>query len=304
MAKFKYSSSDIIEYITLKILIFITRLLPLAVALKTGEFIGNSVYLIDKKHRAVAMDNLLHAFKTEKTEEELNSIIKNLYKNIGKGLMEFLCISRLSNGKIYRLVEVEGKANFENALAKNKGIVVIVPHFGNWELAGATFPTMARSVAIAFPQANQLTDRVINNIRRSSGLEVVFTGAGIKGVLKALKEKAAVGFLADQNAGDGGVFVNFFGRPASTAKGPAAFALKTGAPMIMGLMIRKPDGKYKLHITGEIIMEKTGDYEKDIIINTQKWSSLLENYIREYPDHWFWVHRRWKTQPKKQAPSY
>lgn len=294
----KYKLSDILEYVLFIKLIIIFRSIPYKISKKIGEMLFYLVYLMDKKHRKVAHDNLSIAFKNDKNEEEIGQIIKDLYRNMGKWLVEFICIPKFKGEKIFNLVEFEGKQNFANALAKGKGAVVIVPHFGNWELAGATFPKIGKSLAIAFPQANPLTDNLINKIRKSSGIGIAYTGAGVKSVLKALKNNTAIGFLADQNVGDG-VFVNFFGRLACTAKGPIAIALKTGAPVIMGVMLIQPNGKYKLHVTEEIPLAITGDTEKDIIVNTQKWTTILENFIRQYPDQWFWVHRRWKTQPEE-----
>lgn len=178
------------------------------------------------------------------------------------------------------------------------GVVIISPHFGNWELVGSVCASFAPSMAIVFPQSNPYTDRLINQVRNSNNIQTVNTGISVKEVLKAIKNGVNIGFLADQNAGDNGIFVDFMGRPASTAKGPIAIALKTGASVIMTFMIREKDDTHCMIITEEIKLEKTGDLEKDIVTNTKKWTAILEDYVKRYPDHWFWVHRRWKTQPK------
>jgi len=119
----------------------------------------------------------------------------------------------------------------------------------------------------------------------------------VRETLRTLKDKNAVGFFADQNAGEQGVFVDFFGKLASTARGPVALALKTGAPIIFSLDIRLPNDKHRVYISPPIHLEKTNDTEKDIEKWTRKLMETLEGYIIEYPEQWLWLHNRWKTRP-------
>ena len=291
---------DIIEYIVVIILIFILRLLPYRVAFFIGEQLCALLYFIDKKHKEIAYNNIKKSFGTEKNDEEIKKIIKETFKNIGRSFIEFIWLPKFKKGKLKELIGIDGAENLHKAFSKKKGVIGIVSHFGNWELIGATFPMIypGQSSAIAFPQGNVLTDRMINNIRRSTGLKIIYTGPSVKEVLRNLNNREIVGFLADQDAGDGGIFVDFFGRKASTAKGPVVLALKTGAPVIMVFIIRENRYRHHVVITEELIMERTGDEEKDILVNTRKWIKILEDFIRKYPEQWFWVHRRWKTQPK------
>lgn len=288
---------DKIEYIIVRFLVFIFRLLPYNLAFSIGEFIGYLLYLIDKKHKNIARENLEKAFCKENNKREIDAIIKEVFKNIGRSFIEFINLPKLKN-KLREIVKIEGIENLHKAFEKKKGVIAIVSHFGNWELIGATFPTIypGGCSAIAFPQGNVLTDKLINDIRRNAGLKIIFTGLSVKNVLKSLNKGEIIGFLADQDAGDGGVFVDFFGRKASTAKGPISLALRSGVPVIMVFIIRENKKTHRMVITEELILDITGDEEKDILVNTGKWVRILEDFIRKYPQQWFWVHRRWKTQ--------
>jgi KDO2-lipid IV(A) lauroyltransferase len=126
-------------------------------------------------------------------------------------------------------------------------------------------------------------------------------GAALRGILKALREKKFVAILADQDAGSNGIFVDFLGRPASTGRGPAAFVLKTQAPIVFCVAIREPNGRHRVEaesLTFDLSQNGPAlSEEEKLKFVTQAWTRVLEKYIRQYPDHWFWMHRRWKTKP-------
>lgn len=139
----------------------------------------------------------------------------------------------------------------------------------------------------------------MNDYRRCMGIGIIKMGAAAKGVIRALKNNRFVAMLSDQDAGNDGTAVEFLGRPASTPKGPAAFALKMDVPIIMGFIIRENKRRQRIIIEKPIFIEKTSDKEDDIRRLTQAYTSVLEEYIRKYPDHWFWPHRRWKSTTRE-----
>jgi KDO2-lipid IV(A) lauroyltransferase len=287
---------DFFEYIIFIVLGWLFRLLPLKISVSIGGILGGLIYYIDSKHRKIAFNNLKESFK-EKSDKEIISIIKKLYKNIGKSFVEFVSLPKLNKERLLKLVKIEGKENLENAISKGKGVIVIVSHFGNWELVGAVYPLFGPSSAVAFPQSNKWVDKLINKYRRATGLKILYTGNAIKDLIRSLRKKEIIGLLADQDAGGEGVFVEFFGRYASTHKGPVVLSLKTGAPVILTFLIREKDNTHRLVIEKEIDIVKTNNFEEDVKVNTTKWVKILEDYIRKYPEQWFWVHRRWKTKP-------
>jgi len=283
------------EYIFLVTTGLLLRRLSYNSASGTGAFFGRILYSFDKKHRKIAYENLLPSFP-EKGAAELEEIIEKVYENMGRGFAEFLYLPKLSGEKLKKLIKVRGEEHLKAALGKGRGVIALVSHFGNWELMGARYTEYGSSTVIAFPQSNALTDKVITKYRTKAGLRIIFTGNAVKEIFRALKNKGMVGFLADQDAHREGVFVNFFGRPASTNRGPAVIALKTKAPIIMSFMVREKDNTFTLYFEPELKLVETGDFEADVKKNTENWSAVLERYVRQYPEQWFWVHRRWKTK--------
>lgn len=270
--------------------------LPYESGLKWGSGIGRSLSNVMARHRKVAAFNIRQAFP-DWTSEARHELLLRHFEHLGKFGVEFMWLSRRED-VVRRRVRVVGLQHHDEAKKNGKGVVMIVPHYGNWEIVGAMYPTFARQlVTIAFPQTNPYVNGWVDRVRTRWGIKIIPTGMAIRGVLKALHEGNSVGFLADQDAGMGGVFVKLFGRLAATAKGPVAFALKTGAPLLMTVIHRDPDNTHVLEILPEIPIEKKSTDEETIAWNTQKWSSLLEERIRRDPAQWFWVHRRWKTQP-------
>lgn len=272
------------------------RILPYRLALSFGSFLGFLSFDVFRVRRKVTLINLKNSLGDQKNIKELKKIGRRAYKNIGKSMVEYSLFPSLNKKKISKLVEFEGAENFDEALRGGRGAIVVAGHFGSWELMGAA--TRQRGYPVDFlvgEQHNILVDDLMNDYRKSMGIGIIKMGAAAKGIIKALKNNRFVAMLSDQDAGNDGTVVDFFGRPASTPKGPAAFALKMNAPIILGFIIRGNKKKQKIIIEKPIFIEKSGNKEDDIRKLTQAYTSVLEHYIRKYPDHWFWPHRRWKS---------
>jgi KDO2-lipid IV(A) lauroyltransferase len=272
------------------------RILPYRLALSVGSFLGFLSFDVFRVRRKVTLINLKNSLGDQKNVKELKKIGRRAYKNIGKSMVEYSLFPSLSEKKISKLVEFEGAENFDEALKRGKGAILVTGHFGSWELMGAAI--CRRGYPVDFlvgEQHNILVDNLMNDYRKSMGIGIIKMGAAAKGVIKALKNNRFVAMLSDQDAGNDGTVVDFFDHPASTPKGPAAFALKMDAPIILGFIIRRNKEKQKIIIEKPIFIEKSENKEDDIRKLTQAYSSVLEHYIRKYPDHWFWPHRRWKS---------
>jgi len=272
------------------------RVLPYRVALSFGSFLGWLAFDVFRIRRKVTLINLKNSLNAQTNPKELIKIGRQAYKNIGKSIVEYSLFPALNEVKISKMVEFEGTENFDEALKRGNGAILVAGHFGSWELMGAA--TRQRGYPVDFlvgEQHNILVDNLMNDYRISMGIGIIKMGAAAKGVIKALKNNRFVAMLSDQDAGDDGTMVNFFNRPASTPKGPAAFALKMDAPIILGFIIRTNKDKQKIIIEKPLFVEKSKDKEDDIRKLTQAYTSILEQYIRKYPDHWFWPHRRWKS---------
>jgi Kdo2-lipid IVA lauroyltransferase/acyltransferase len=278
---------------------FVLRLYPYRVSLFFANIIGDILFLLGRKRRKITLENLKRSFP-DKDKKELKQIAKRAYRNIAKLLTEYMLFPKLDKGRILRLVEFEGLEVFDSALQEGKGAVLVTGHFGSWELMGAA--TSQKGYPIDFlvgEQHNRLVDNLMNEHRMMMGIGIIKMGAAAKGVIKALKENRFVAMLSDQDAGKDGTIVDFLGFPASTPKGPAAFSLKTNAPMIMGFIIRTNGKRQKIILESVEPIEKTSNKEEDIKRLTQAYTSVLEKYIRMHPDHWYWLHRRWKSTLRK-----
>lgn len=264
-----------------------------------GSGLGCFLYLALKKRRRIALENLQIAFSDEMSTDEHTQICRRSFQQIGKTAIEFLRFPKLTFDNIWDEVTVEGKKHLIQALNQGKGAIVFLPHFGNWELLalvyGALIPDQAK--AIAFPLKNRYLNVLVSQYRERLSLKLITRRRAVRETLRALKEGYAIGFFADQNAGREGVFVDFFGKPASAVRGPATLALKTGAPLLLSIDIRQPDDRHHVVITPAIDLEISGDLEQDVQTNTEHILKILETYIRRYPDQWLWTHNRWKTQP-------
>ena len=292
----------IIDWLTtliIRILGAILRCLPKKYALMLGSGLGGLLYIVLKKRRRIALENLQIAFGPEVSTDERAQICRKSFQQIGKTAIEFLRFPKLTFSNIWEEVTVEGKEHLIGALNQGKGAIVFLPHFGNWELLalvyGALIPDRAK--AIAFPLKNRYLNALVSQYRERLSLKLITRRRAVRETLRALRENFAVGFFADQNAGREGVFVDFFGKPASAVRGPATLALKTGAPLLLSMDIRQPDDRHHVIITPEIELEISGDLDQDVQTNTAHILKILETYIRQYPDQWFWTHNRWKTQP-------
>lgn len=264
-----------------------------------GSGLGGLLYVALKKRRRIALENLQIAFGDEMSTDERAQICRRSFQQIGKTAIEFFRFPKLTFDNIWDEVTVEGKKHLIQALDQGKGAIVFLPHFGNWELLalvyGALIPDQAK--AIAFPLKNRYLNVLVSQYRERLSLKLITRRRAVRETLRALKEGYAIGFFADQNAGREGVFVDFFGKPASAVRGPATLALKTGAPLLLSMDIRQPDDRHHVIITPAIDLEISGDLEQDVQTNTARILKILETYIRRYPDQWLWTHNRWKTQP-------
>ncbi len=296
--KFKKLLKYYFEYFFLLIITSILRLLPLRVNLLLARWLGVVFFILNKKHRLRAFNNLKQAFPL-KSDKELINILKMVYINLCKVYVEFLYLPYINKKYLKNKVKIIGKDNLNKALKLNKGIIGVTSHMGNWELLGAIVTKSDYKLDVVYhSMRNPYSDRFINKIRKQAGIGLINMNKALRASLKSLKVNHILGLIADQDAGRDGVFIDFFNRPASTFKGPAFFALKTNAPMILFTLVREKNDRHTLYISPPLKLKRTGDFEKDIYYNTKLWSDELQKWISKYPQQWFWVHRRWQTSKK------
>jgi len=212
--------------------------------------------------------------------------------------MEVLQFPRLTSENLDRLVAFEGKQNMDSALKIGRGAIILTAHFGNWELLGASLALSGYGISfIVRPVRSPRLDALVNRNRESMGVGCIPRGRSVRDALRCLKRNELLGILADIDTRVDGVFVDFFGRPAFTPRGPVSIALRTGAVLVPAFIIRQKDDTHRVVIKKALELKITGALEEDIRVNTARFTKIIESYIREYPEQWIWIHQRWKTQP-------
>lgn len=286
-------------YYCARALLAVARLIPAACLYLMGSFSGWCSYYVLARERKKTLANLSLAFAGEKGESERKRIARGVFVNLGRNLAEFALYSRLDDSGIHGLVSMEGRDILDRVLAEGKGILIITGHIGNWELIPAFFIATGYSGGVVarriyYDRYNEL----LFGLRRSRGFRVFYRDESPKKILRTLRNNEVVGILADQDVRKlPGVFVEFFGRQAYTPTAPVLIAQKSGAPLCPARIIRE-GRKHRIVIEEPLDLRSSGDKEDDLIHNTQLWSRAIERYIRERPDQWVWMHRRWRTQPE------
>ena len=288
-----------LSYLILKGLCFFATLLPERFALWIGGKLGKMSYYFDGEHRRVAHENLRLAFGGKKSKREMKAIAKKCFQNLGMMAIEFFRIPRMDMKGFMKKVSIEGLEEALRILDQKKGALLLLSHFGNWELMGFMSKVIGSPImVIAKPvKQNQWVGRWILKIREDAGLEVIPPVKAGRKVLKALSQNRLVGILIDQRAKRSeGIMADFLGEKAPTTPGLAMLALKSGAPVIPVFMIRNGLEKHRLVIQKPLELIRTGNKKQDVEANTQLFNKTLESTILEYPDQWFWVHRRWERK--------
>jgi len=284
-------------YYLLVIVSKIIRVLPFKTGVEiAGKSLGIFAYDILRIRNREVRERLARAFP-DKTRGEIDSLARRTYIQFMTSMAELIYFPKLSVEEIDRMVEIEGLDLVKKLNASKSGAVFVSGHYGNWELMGAALTKYITVNFLVGRQENAPVDRMLNDFRRGKGIKIIPLEMALKNVLRALKSGEIVCMLSDQDAREHGVFVDFMGLPASTPKGPATFAIKTGVPLVTGFIIREKVGKYKIYFE-EIPRPPDGiSQEEAVKILTESYTGRLEYFVRKRPDHWFWLHRRWKTKP-------
>ena len=283
-------------------------LLPRPVARAIGITLGLTVYAVHGRLRRVGLRNLKLAFP-EMPESERRRLLRGEFISLGRQLAEVCLFPRFTRENVSSIVVYDGFENFERAYARGKGVLFLTGHLGAWELSAFAHSLQGHPLSIVMRSLdNPYIDALLQGYRTMHGNRTVDKDDFVRGLLAAMRAGETVGILMDTNmTPPQGVFVDFFGIPACTASGLARIALRTDAAVVPGFTVwDKKLRKYILRFdpTVELIRANNNDNEADIVANTAKFTKVIEDFIRRYPDQWLWVHRRWKTRPPGQPPLY
>lgn len=278
------------------------RVLPRGIALRAFGSAGALVHRLDQPAARRARHHLQIAFGDSLGADRRERIVRDMFRFTGRNVVDLLRRPR-SDG-YPDLVRIEGQEHLDSALARGRGVVALSAHLGNWEVLGAALAGRGYPIHVVAREVfDSRSNRMLNVWRTRTGVVVHRRQSGLFPAIRALREGAIVGTLADQDTGGPDFFVEFFGRPAKTPLAPFVFALRTGAALVP-MWIRMDDhGRHVVTIRPEIQRSGATDEEQALRASASAWHRVLEEAIREVPEQWVWHHRRWKTKPPTAEPD-
>lgn len=301
-----FSMKEWLEFAAVWLILKTLGALPQRLARGVATSIVTLLFRARPKLRKTAEFNLRLAFP-DWTDAQRNGVTRKMIRNLGRMAAEFARMPTLTKDNVQDLVVLDGHENFLAGHQRGKGVLYLTGHIGGWELSSFAHALYGYPLRyMARPLDNERIDALVNRYRSASGNQPIFKNDSARSMLKILKDSGTIGILADQNTLPAeGVFVDFFGRRACTTSGIARVALHTDAAVVPGFAYwDEAIQKYRLRFEPPVDLIRTGDTEKDIFANTQKFAKVLEEIIRKYPDQWVWVHARWKTRPAGEAALY
>jgi len=279
----------VIEYLAARLVVFSLAWLPAQVFAKLLD------WMIPRLRRTALRNLELAGF------DDRELIVKGVFQSIARVMVSFAKLPRINKQNAHQWIRYEGLENFTAAQARGRGVLVATGHLGNWELSAYTHALMTAPMHIVVrPLDNPRIDAFVERRRALSGNHIIRKKEAAREILRALKAGDAVGILIDQNTTpEEGVFVDFFDRKACAGTAFVKFAHHSGAAVVPGFALwSEQEKRYVLRFYPEVAM--SGDVQAD----TQQVHSVLETVIREYPDQWLWIHRRWKTRPPGEPGLY
>jgi Kdo2-lipid IVA lauroyltransferase/acyltransferase len=294
---------DWLVYIAVRLMVCVIQAMPDAVARGFAGGLAALAYCVDKRHRKVATENLTSAFP-EKTPAEITELVKGCYRHFAELVIEIAVLPKKLRAENWRqYASLVGGDKILSALLSDRPVLIVTAHFGNWEMAGYVLGLIGiRSFAIARVLDNPHLERYFRHFRERTGQTILDKKDDYERIVSTLQGGGKVATLGDQDAGSKGVFVNFFHRPASAHKAVALLAMQYDAVMlVVGIPRVQAGERWHYHITCEDVIDPreyvtTGNAVKAI---TQRYHDSLAAMIRRHPEQYFWLHRRWKSQPRK-----
>ena len=276
--------------------------LPLPVARALGASLGSIGYWALWPYRRLTLQHLAQALGAETTPRQRRRIAHRLFRHLGVNFIEWLRLPKIDARRLdrYYVVPPGTVERVRAALARGRGVVMLSAHLGNWEYLAAYFgmlglPGGVIARRLRYPEYEQF----LLELRRAKGVETLDRSNSFQDLVRRLRANQCIGILPDQDIDSiEGVFVDFFGRPAYTPVGPVALALVSGAVILPSYTVRE-GARHRIIVEEPLELTASGDRQRDLVENTQRWSRITESYIRRYPDQWAWMHRRWKTPVKE-----
>lgn len=292
-----------LEYLLLRGVIGLSGLLGEGGSARLGSALGRLAYRPLGIRRELVESQLRASFP-DRDEAWIRRTAAGSYAHLGREGLAMLRLAASSPEEVRDRTEVAGLEELTAAVEAGRGVVLVTGHLGNWEIGGAALAVRGVPIdVIAQRQSNPLFDRLVVETRERLGMRVIPRGRATRDGVRSLRSGRVVAFVADQDAKGAGAFVPFFGRLASTHRGPALLALRTGAPLFVARgMLRTAEGRYRTSIE-ELKVDRDGEVEEVVHRMTAAFTAALEEGVRTAPDQYFWQHRRWKSRPPEERPA-
>lgn len=286
---------NILEYILFLFLSFVCQILGLRLSRKFSSFISFFFFYVLPIRKDVVLDNLNHAFP-ELTSGEIKKIAYGSYKSFSITLVEILCLPRITKEQIKKTFDFNNLDLIEKKEQEKNGVILLTAHFGNWEYGAISVGVHLNKKlsVIVKSQRNPYVNDWMNKARTRWNNEVVPLGVSIRNVYSVLFNKGIIGIVADQRGPEESIKLEFFGRKTSVYTGPAILSLKMNSPLIYGVSVRQPDYSYKMDFVEISRQNLPDEYDGKIRVISERMLKQLEESIREHPEQWFWMHKRWK----------
>lgn len=288
-----------VVYGMLASLLYVLTCLPGSLAYWLGARLGDLAYVLLAQRRHITLENLALAFGSEKTLEERRRIARATFHNLGRHVVDFSRLRQLTAEGFAHMCTVEGLDEVRTLLTRRAGLLVLSAHFGSWELAPAVALCLNTPLqVIVRPPDHPTVRRLVEVYRQRCGYGTIPKRQALDASLRALRRGEIVAVLMDQSSlRREAIEVEFFGIKTFTPVGPALLALRTGCPVVSAFLVCDKPGQHRLIFSGEIPIHRSGNLRWDVEENTRRFNHVLEAFIRRYPEHWFWLHRRWKKRP-------
>jgi len=303
MGRSKYQPNWInyLIYIAVRLVVCVMQALPLETARRLGRFIGSLAYRIDRRHRKIARDNLQAAYPGEFTDRDADRMACRVFQHFAMLFMEILQIPRILRLNTWkRYIQLQDVGPFVKEGLTRRGMMVVMGHFGNWEMAGFACGVFCIPYhSVARPLDNPYLEDFLRRFRQFTGQTIIVKKGGFGQIEDVLRKGETLAVLADQDAGPRGAFIEFFGRPASAHKGLALMAIQHDTPIAVSYSQRV--GRGFSYVVGIEEIIEPGPYANDADGPrrlTQRMHAALERIVRRAPEQYLWLHRRWKSQPK------
>lgn len=287
--------AEYVEYAAFRFVRFAVQGLSFRQAGSLGGTLGSLVFRLTRFRKKTTLENISGAFPLM-TATEQSLLARRAFVNYGTTMTEMVWAGSQSPEELMRVVHLVNREVFDEVHSAGKGVILLSGHFGGWEmiLNGLCLHLDKPFLTIVQRQRNGRIDELIDRQRRRFGNATVPMGPAVREVMSVLGQGGVVAMLGDQSGPKEALFVDFFGRPAATHRGAAAFSLKTGAGIVMVFLVRRKDGMYDAHFE-PVPQDDLGGYsEENVNELTRRHTAILERYIRRFPDQWLWMHRRWK----------